>query len=348
MTQELTLFDVGIEEPKAMETTAPEKKDKKDEKNSIKQKSGATKKKVEPKVEVKVHGDWTIHFATESFEVTDFVDEIPEEGVTLAEVREGLERAFPQFSAARTKWDVDETNKRLFPDAYAGSKGAIAKGGLTPSFFESEEEALESSDKCRYILNGDGKIHEVKQSVFGTMITEAKNIPLPITKERFEFALPKIPNKILRQIIGFFKSYIHDEANYEVALRIYWDLEEKRYVIECPEQIVTAVRIDLTYSNQYTGRNSLRYVPVLEVHSHNVMRAFFSSIDDADEQAYCIYGVFGRLNRSQIDMIFRVKSGNSFIIIPGSQIFEIEFENNDFSYPREWNDKVTVHGGFYL
>jgi len=32
----------------------------------------------------------------------------------------------------------------------------------------------------------------------------------------------------------------------------------------------------------------------MEVHSHNVMRAFFSEIDDSDEQAFnTTFGVFG-------------------------------------------------------
>lgn len=118
--KELTLFDVGL--PEVEEKKGKEKKTT--PKTSAKP-SGTAKvsaPKPEPKKEVKVTGEWSIHFATETYTVADFVEEIPEEGVTLEEVRVGMERHFAQFSAARTKWDIDEENNRLFPDAFAGSK----------------------------------------------------------------------------------------------------------------------------------------------------------------------------------------------------------------------------------
>lgn len=346
MTQELTLFDLG--EEKVVE----EKKDtKQKEKKPTPTTAGLTKapKKEDKTANLKVHGDWLIHFATEHFMVSDFVEVIPSEGVSLEEVREGMEIAFPQFSAARTKWDVDEQNKRLFPDAYAGSKGAVSKEGIKPSFFETVDQAIAAKGIKKYIASGNGKVMEVKSSIIGTMVAEAKKVPVPIIEPSFTFNLPKIPNKILRQIIGFFRAFVNDSYNVEVALRVYWDNEDKCYIVECPEQIVTPVRIDLSYSDEYTGRNSLRYVPVLEVHSHNVMRAYWSETDDQDEQAYGIYGVFGRLDRAQIDMCFRVKNGENFIVITAKEVFDLTFENRDFSYPIEWNGKVTIKaGGFYL
>lgn len=346
MTQELTLFDLG--EEKVVE----EKKDNKQkEKKPTPTSAGVTKapKKEDKTANQKVHGDWSIHFATEHFMVTDFVEVIPSEGVSLEEVRESMEIAFPQFSAARTKWDVDEENKRLFPDAFAGSKGAITKEGVKPSFFETVDQAIEAKGMKKYVVSGDGKVMEVKSSIIGKMVAEVNKVPAPIINPSFTFDLPKIPNKILRQIIGFFRAFVSDDRNFEVALRVYWDCEDKCYIVECPKQTVTPVRIDLSYSEKYTGRHSLRYVPVLEVHSHNVMRAFWSQTDDQDEQAYGIYGVFGRLDRAQIDMCFRVKNGENFVVIPAKEIFELSLENQDFSYPKEWNGKVTIkEGGFYL
>jgi len=171
--------------------------------------------------------------------VSDFVDEIPEEGVTLEVVREGIERHYPQFSAARTKWDANKDEKQLFPDAFAGSKGAgLKEGRFTPSFFISAEDAFEANNYYRYILSGDGNVLSVYQSICGTMITPTNKVSgdmkknalndlgikeiteCPITPATFEWSLPKIENKILRQIIGFFRSFIQEEAEYEVALKI--------------------------------------------------------------------------------------------------------------------------------
>ncbi|PIJ98004.1 hypothetical protein [Lysinibacillus sphaericus] len=365
MSQELTLFDLGVED-----TTQSEEQKKKEssKKSSVVKSTPAPKKKEEPLL---VNADWTIHFATDHFFVSDFVDEMHEEGITLEVLREGIERHFPQFSAARTKWDYDKDKKQLFPDAFAGSKGADSKEGrFTPSFFISAEDAFEANNFYRYILSGDNKVLSVHQSICGTMITPTKGVSeatkakalkdlglneiteWPITPATFEWSLPKIENKILRQIIGFFRSFIHEEAEYEVALKIYWDLKKEKYVVDCPKQVVTAINIELQHSEDFTGKNAARYIPVMEVHSHNVMRAFFSEIDDSDEQAFNttfgVFGVFGRLNRKQYEMVFRAKMRDDVIDIHPEQLFDLEEDRRDYSYPKHWKSNVTTMGGFYL
>ncbi|MFY0520579.1 hypothetical protein ACOMCU_22520 [Lysinibacillus sp. UGB7] len=364
MSQELTLFDLGVED-----TTQSEEQKKKEssKKNAVKN-APTPKKKEEPLL---VNAEWTIHFATDHFSVSEFVDEIPEEGVTLEVLREGIERHFPQFSAARTKWDANKDEKQLYPDAFAGSKGAGSKEGrFTPSFFISAEGAFESNKYYRYILSGDGNVLSVHQSVCGTMITptkmvsrEIKNKALeglgftkisdcPVTPSSFEWALPKIENKILRQILGFFRSFIQDDAEYEVALKIYWDLKKKKYVVDCPKQEVTAINIELQHNEEFTGKNATRYIPVMEVHSHNVMRAFFSELDNSDEQAFNttfgVFGVFGRMNRQKYEMVFRAKMRDDVIDIKPEQLFELEEDRRDYSYPKHWKTNVSTKEGFYL
>lgn len=113
MTGELTIFDMGVPEVKVV----------KEEK--VTTKKNVSKPAPMPKEELKVTDEWTIHFATESFNMTDFVDEIPEEGITLETLRIEMEKVFFQFTASRTKWDIDKENKRLFPDATGAAKGAF-------------------------------------------------------------------------------------------------------------------------------------------------------------------------------------------------------------------------------
>lgn len=369
MSLETTIFDLGVED------TTPEVKEeeKKSLENSIKPKLTAPINK--PKVEkppLLVHGDWTIHFATEAFTVSDFVEEIPETGVTLEEVRQGIERHFPKFSAARTRWDVDEENKRLFPDAFAGSKGMITlgEGRFAPSFFVDLSEALMSDKKFRFLVSNDGIIYALYQSISGLLI-----VPANLDKEtkssvltafgyhdfshfpnqfssKFEWNIPKIPNKILRQIVGFFRSYVMEKAQYEVALRVYWDDVAKDFIIDCPKQTVTPVLIQFEQIEQYAGVNAMRYIPVLEIHSHNVMRAFFSSTDDENEQSFNttfgVFGVFGRLNREPYEMIFRAKMKEHALDVQAHEIFELEAEDTDYSFPSRWHENVKVKEGFYL
>lgn len=118
MNNELSIFDLGVE--------PVEEKKVEEKKNTSASKGAATAKTpVQPKEEIKVTEEWSIHFATEHFVVSDFVEEIPEEGITLEELRVELEKNYFQFTATRTKWDVDKENKRLFPDALGAAKGAF-------------------------------------------------------------------------------------------------------------------------------------------------------------------------------------------------------------------------------
>lgn len=337
--KELTLFDVGLPE-------VEEKKEKKkgEAKKSVKPAAAKSEaKKPEKKPEVKVTGEWSIHFATESYTVSDFVEEIPEEGVTLEEVRVGMERLYNQFTAARTKWDVDEENNRLFPDAFAGSKGGGSQ--LRASFFPSLADYTDSQKSRGYVGGSNGQIYEVRQSMIGQMVTPAEEIPeyQPVVPG-FRYGLKRIPGDILGQIISFFKKYT-EIGNFEVMIRVYYDVVEKEYVVECPKQVVTPVHIDCSYNPDFIGRNSLRYIPVLEIHSHNVMRAFFSDEDNEDEKRYGLYAVVGRLNTETPEIILRAKANDSEVRVAISEVFEIE-NLELIDYPTEWESNVTVKGIF--
>jgi PRTRC genetic system protein A len=365
MSLETTIFDMGV-----TDTTTPNEKENKPSRTV----QTVTKKPpVEPPKPVLVQGDWVIHFATERFTVADFVNEIPEEGVPLETVRQGIERHFPKFSAARTKWDVDEENKRLFPDAFAGSKGSIVlgEGRLAPSFFINVTEAKESNSVYRYLLSNDGKVFAYYESLLGVFIApkdplkvdienkllELLHIPsfqeLPETyASSFEWKLPKIPNSILKQIVTFFRQFMLEEIQYEVALRVYWDIQNQQFIVDCPLQKVSPVAIQFEQMEQYSGINASRYIPVLEVHSHNVMRAFFSKTDDENEQSFNtsfgVFGVFGRLNREPYEMVFRAKFNDVSIDIDASEIFELEETTQQIIIPDNWKNNVKVKRGFYL
>ena len=210
------------------------------------------------------------------------------------------------------------------------------------------DEARKSDSVNRYLIDQDGNFYRYHASVFGEMVVKTSEIPATIVDEYFEWQLPKIPSELFGQIIGFFKHFAeNDKRPLEVALRVYWDSEQKQFVLECPKQIVSPVRIELEYGEQFTGRNSLRYIPVLEIHSHNVMRAFFSEVDDADEQAFCVYGVLGRLDREKIEMCFRAKCGDNFINLAADVIFDLTSNPPSFDFPSEWLENVTVSKGWF-
>ncbi|MEK4487947.1 Mov34/MPN/PAD-1 family protein [Psychrobacillus sp. FSL H8-0484] len=345
--EELTLWDLGLEK-------VEEKKEEKKETTSPKTKTTTSSSKpagketptaapTPPKEPIKVTDDWTIHFGAEKFKVTDFVEEVPEEGVTLDEIRAEMEKHFAQFSAARTKWDVDKENKRLFPDSFAGSKGGVSP--LRAPYFLSIDELQAYDGNFAYIVGQDAQVYEMRKSIFGEMLTKAEHLAdKPVLKPNFTFTLPKIPKELIAQILAFFCAYTK-KGRFEVMNRIYWDLETKSYLVECPKQVVTHTHIDATYNESYIGRNSIRYLPVVEIHSHNTMPAFFSEIDDRDEKRFGIYAVVGKLDTPKLEIIVRAKANDAQVNVPVTEIFELPASlNGGCSYPPEWDNLVELKG----
>ena len=65
---------------------------------------------------------------------------------------------------------------------------------------------------------------------------------------------------------------------------------------------------------------------LIEVHSHQRMRAFFSTTDNKDEQGFRIYGVIGRVDNQRdfpTEMRFRVGVYGHFWEIPASQVLSM-------------------------
>ncbi|MBP1931755.1 hypothetical protein [Ammoniphilus resinae] len=134
---QFSLFDFGavVEESKKEETTKPSSCD--EDKPSKKATSAKESKKTAPqpkssptssvkKQDIEVEGDFTIHYATQHFLVSDFFEEMPESGkVTLEELRSAMAQEFFEMTKQRVKWDYDLEQKRLYPDVIGTSKGGF-------------------------------------------------------------------------------------------------------------------------------------------------------------------------------------------------------------------------------
>ncbi|QOK30046.1 hypothetical protein IIE26_27140 (plasmid) [Cytobacillus oceanisediminis] len=84
------------------------------------EKSKSTPKK---RQEIKIFSDWTIHYYGNSFSVTDFVQDIPDSGITTDSLREAMVQEFFEMTKDRTHFDYDAETKRLFPKVTGGAKG---------------------------------------------------------------------------------------------------------------------------------------------------------------------------------------------------------------------------------
>jgi PRTRC genetic system protein A len=146
-------------------------------------------------------------------------------------------------------------------------------------------------------------------------------------------ALPLIPAELMMQVFAFFRHFVCNGADKEALLNIYWDKNNQEYVIDAPEQIVTKISVNSNISEEF---NNSRYIHYMDIHSHNIMDAFFSAVDDHDEKATRVYTVIGKLDKCVPDIKTRISNGGKFLDIDPA----IVFEHVGAPFPKEWKDKV--------
>ena len=104
--------------------------------------------------------------------------------------------------------------------------------------------------------------------------------------------------------------WFQDAPDTERFFAVRWDGQGYRLVV--PQQAGTATR--------------LAYQPpagvVAEFHSHGGSRAFFSAVDDRDEQGFRIYGVAGRLDAPRPELRLRVGVYGHFAPVEWRQVFD--------------------------
>ncbi len=124
--------------------------------------------------------------------------------------------------------------------------------------------------------------------------------------EKVELTHGPIPAGLFELGLGWFM----DDPDTERFFAVRWDGRSYRLVV--PPQLGTAT--------------SLSYAPpagvVAEFHSHGTSRAFFSAIDDRDEQGFRIYGVAGRLDTDRPELSLRVGVYGHFAPVEWSQVFD--------------------------
>ena len=114
----------------------------------------------------------------------------------------------------------------------------------------------------------------------------------------------KIPGALYHLAMSIFMADRHREQ----YLAIVWD---GAYHLRAPQQTGDATTVHY------------EKVPntILEFHSHGEMGAFFSGIDNQDEQGLCLYAVIGDLERLIPDMKIRIGAYGYFNEVSLNEVF---------------------------
>lgn len=212
---------------------------------------------------------------------------------------------------------------RLGIHTYSWSLSKLLESGLRP---------------FNIVAGNDGRLYEIRQSGLGTIIVPAENLRrLEEIPTGFQFNLPKIPGGKLAEAISFFRDYCHNEIELEVMVSFFYHPKAQEYIVDCPTQRVSKGRIhfdELSYEKE-------GFIEVLQIHSHNSMDAYFSSIDDHDEKRFLLYGVVGRLDEDKPVMKLRAGLNGHFYNLPLDYIFDEPSLTNVADYPASWHRRVT-------
>ena len=227
-----------------------------------------------------------------------------------------------EFAEDRGSWiDFDEKRNLAIPRFPAAKKGA----GYT-------------------IVEDNGVFFRVQETPIG--VFRVRQDRAESEDNSFIYKLPKIPAKIWRAVVNFFK-YLSAQFCVEGVVQIAYDTVKEEWKVLVPEQTVSQVSVN--YDPQLaisTTAYSDGMVLVADIHSHNRMAAFFSSVDDNDERGVRLFGVFGNHRGTSYDILLRAGAGGRFCRIPAEDILE-GFENryNDASksnsFPLDWLTKVS-------
>ena len=116
-----------------------------------------------------------------------------------------------------------------------------------------------------------------------------------------------------------------EDITKEAAVRICFDDKKSEYFFVKAGGYRTGVSVYYDYSESVEKLLKEEVICVIEIHSHNVMSAFWSGVDDADElnAPGALFGVMGRLDRERPQMLCRaVMKGLSAAIDP-ADLFDL-------------------------
>jgi len=141
-----------------------------------------------------------------------------------------------------------------------------------------------------------------------TPLTGLRLVDYPLQPVRFK--LPRIPGQLLREALADARQNIELEFMYQFR----FDPTGHLWTVTRPEQ--DQARAHVCYSYDPAGI-------VVDLHSHNVMPAFFSPVDDRDELGGRFYAVMGHLEQETPELILRLGMyGHWLYNVPALAIFE--------------------------
>lgn len=193
---------------------------------------------------------------------------------------------------------------------------------------------LDRVDKpTAYVIAKNGLFH-VSHSDLVDIISIPKevagvNIAL---KEGVHLKVPKVPFALLSQTVAFFKA-VEKKSGAEALVQIWWNTQEKRHEIHCPDQTVSGGSVNhrSTFDQEQarTPEGDAIWLHMMDIHSHNTMSAFWSGTDNGDEMKAPegrMFGVIGKIKQSIPDWKWRIRTRDGFLDLQIDDLFAVDLQ----------------------
>ena len=255
----------------------------------------------------------------------------------IGEFKASIEKS-KDFKDALAKSKDKKPRCLLKPRVTAQSKGERMPVPSYKGVFICEEDAAASGKVITIVPGRDGHVYETRREQIGTLTTRtARCAELSEIRAGFTPALPLVPQSLLLRVVAFFRALLCGQDSLEAIVNVLWDKERERFCAWVPRQTVSHARANSVLTNDFPPDRYLHYI---DIHSHNVMPAHFSAIDDKDEKATRVYAVIGKLDQFMPQISVRISNGGKFLPIdPG-----LVFEPFGADFPAAWVDQVNTGG----
>lgn len=276
--------------------------------------------------------EWTVTYGKESKTInnpgSDKIYEIKAEIEKSKKFLDGIKKA---------KTDTDRNPECIVkPRIKAQSKGEVIPLSSYKEFCTTLDDARKSDKAIVLLPSSDGRLYQMRKTPVGTFSAPVGKLPeFPDIIPGFQMTVPKIPMYLLLFIWDFFAG-LSERYTLEALVHILYDTKRNKYTVRIPKQKLTHTSVDCVMEEDYPEH----MIHVMDIHSHNVMPAEFSTVDDEDEKPTRLYAVMGRLDRVLPDITVRASCGGKFIPVEPADVFDIK--STSFPHPKIWDEKIEL------
>lgn len=172
----------------------------------------------------------------------------------------------------------------------------------------------------QYLVAANGLFLHAEDSRMEALVYLAGTNDLPglVNLEPFvRLKAPKVPPTFLDSVLDSARRHLPNECAYQFTCYMSEEWKEDTWIhfqwnCRMPPQAGTPTA--LTFDDLPGA--------VIDLHSHNVMPAFFSSTDDRDEQGLRFYCVIGKVDTETPEILCRVGVYGHHMLVPVETIFE--------------------------